>query len=144
MSGTAPRITIVGGGLAGSEAALQLARLGVPCRLIEMRPDTTTPAHRTGALAEIVCSNSLKSTAPATAGRLLKAQLKFHYSGDIPVYSTSSVNSLDGRSNADMNGIMFADTPWVIDPQPWIAHLPAQFAEYWPEERRLARPPGGA
>ena len=75
----------------------------------------------------------------APAGRLLKAQLKFHYSGDIPVYSTSSVNSLDGRSNADMNGIMFADTPWVIDPQPWIAHLPAQFAEYWPEERRLAR-----
>jgi outer membrane PBP1 activator LpoA protein len=75
----------------------------------------------------------------ASAGRLLKAQLKFHYSGDIPVYSTSSVNSLDGRSNADMNGIMFADTPWVVDPQPWIAHLPGQFSEYWPEERRLAR-----
>jgi hypothetical protein len=75
----------------------------------------------------------------APAGRLLKAQLKFHYSGDIPVYSTSSVNSLDGRSNADLNGIMFADTPWVIDPQPWIASLPAQFADYWPEERRLTR-----
>ncbi len=75
----------------------------------------------------------------AAAGRLLKAQLKFHYSGDIPVYSTSSVNSLDGRSNADLNGIMFADTPWVVDPQPWIAHLPGQFAQYWPEERRLVR-----
>jgi len=75
----------------------------------------------------------------ASTGRLLKSQLKFHYSGDIPVYSTSSVNSMDGRSNADLNGIMFADTPWVVDPQPWIAHLPAQFAEYWPEERRLAR-----
>lgn len=75
----------------------------------------------------------------AAAGRLLKAQLKFHYSGDIPVYSTSSVNSMDGRSNSDLNGIMFADTPWVVDPQPWIEHLPAQFAEYWPEERRLAR-----
>ena len=75
----------------------------------------------------------------APAGRLLKAQLKFHYSGDIPVYSTSEVNSLDGRSNTDLNGIMFADTPWVVDPQPWIEHLPAQFAEYWPEERRLAR-----
>jgi outer membrane PBP1 activator LpoA protein len=75
----------------------------------------------------------------AAAGRLLKAQLKFHYSGDIPVYSTSSVNSLDGRSNTDMNGIMFADTPWVVNPQPWIAHLRGQFAEYWPEERRLAR-----
>jgi outer membrane PBP1 activator LpoA protein len=75
----------------------------------------------------------------AAAGRLLKAQLKFHYSGDIPAYSTSAVNSLDGRSNADLNGVMFADTPWVVDPQTWIEHLPAQFAEYWPEERRLAR-----
>lgn len=75
----------------------------------------------------------------AAAGRLLKAQLKFHYSGDVPVYSTSSVNSLDGRSNADLNGIMFADTPWVIDPQPWIESLPGQFADFWPEERRLTR-----
>jgi outer membrane PBP1 activator LpoA protein len=77
--------------------------------------------------------------ADAAAGRLLKAQLKFHYSGDIPVFSTSSVNSLDGRSNSDLNGIMFADTPWIIDPQPWIEHLPAQFAEYWPEEKRRTR-----
>ncbi|MDH3622199.1 MAG: penicillin-binding protein activator, partial [Gammaproteobacteria bacterium] len=75
----------------------------------------------------------------AAAGRLLKAQLKFHYSGDIPVFSTSTVNALDGRSNADMNGIMFADTPWLIDPQPWIEHLPSQFAEHWPQERRLSR-----
>jgi len=75
----------------------------------------------------------------AAAGRLLKAQLKFHYSGDIPVFSTSTVNSLDGRSNADLNGIMFADTPWLIDPQPWIEHLPSQFVEHWPEERRLGR-----
>ena len=75
----------------------------------------------------------------AAAGRLLKAQLKFHYSGDIPAFATSSVNSMDGRSNADLNGIMFADTPWTIDPQPWIDHLPAQFAEHWPEERRRTR-----
>ncbi len=79
----------------------------------------------------------LASDAPA--GRLLKAQLKFHYSGDLPVYSTSSINSLDGRSNSDLNGVMFADTPWVVDPQPWIAELPQQFADFWPEERRLAR-----
>ena len=75
----------------------------------------------------------------APTGRLLKSQLKFHYSGDIPVYSTSSVNALDGRSNADLNGVMFADTPWVIDPQPWIEQLPTQFDEFWPSERRLAR-----
>lgn len=69
------RVTVVGGGLAGSEAALQLARRGVACTLVEMRPDVPTPAHRSGHLAEIVCSNSLKSTAPATPGRLLKDEL---------------------------------------------------------------------
>ncbi len=69
------RVTVVGGGLAGSEAALQLARRGVACTLVEMRPDVPTPAHRSGRLAEIVCSNSLKSTAPATPGRLLKDEL---------------------------------------------------------------------
>jgi len=75
----------------------------------------------------------------ASAGRLLKAQLKFHYSGDLPVYSTSSVYSMDGRSNSDLNGVMFADTPWVIDPQPWIAEMPVEFAKFWPDERRMAR-----
>jgi len=77
--------------------------------------------------------------AAAGPARLLKSQLKFHYSGDLPAYSTSSVNSLDGRSNTDLNGIMFADTPWLIDPQPWIRYLPGIYAEYWPEERRLGR-----
>jgi len=77
--------------------------------------------------------------AAAGPARLLKSQLKFHYSGDLPAYSTSSVNSLDGRSNADLNGIMFADTPWLVDPQPWIRFLPQTYAEFWPEERRLAR-----
>ena len=77
--------------------------------------------------------------AAAGPARLLKSQLKFHYSGDLPAYSTSSVNSLDGRSNADLNGIMFADTPWLVDPQPWIRFLPQTYSELWPEERRLGR-----
>jgi outer membrane PBP1 activator LpoA protein len=77
--------------------------------------------------------------ADAPAGRLLKSQLKFHYSGDLPVYSTSSIYAMDGRSNSDLNGIMFADTPWIIAPQSWIEDLPPLYAEYWPEERRLAR-----
>lgn len=77
--------------------------------------------------------------AAAAPARLLKSQLKFHYSGDLPAYSTSSINSLDGRSNSDLNGIMFADMPWLIDPQPWIQYLPQMYAEYWPDERRLGR-----
>lgn len=54
-------VTIIGGGLAGSEAALTLASLGVKVKLFEMRPKKSTPAHRTDKLAELVCSNSLGS-----------------------------------------------------------------------------------
>jgi outer membrane PBP1 activator LpoA protein len=79
----------------------------------------------------------LAATAPV--GRLLKSQLKFHYSGELPVYSTSRINLMDGRSDSDLNGIMFADTPWVIAPQPWIAELPDLYSEFWPGERRLGR-----
>lgn len=77
--------------------------------------------------------------ADAKSGRLLKSQLKFHYAGTLPVYSTSFIYSMDGRSDADLNGIKFADTPWIISPQPWIADLPALYRELWPEERRLGR-----
>ena len=77
--------------------------------------------------------------ADAPAGRLLKSQLKFHYSGDLPAYSTSSIFAMDGRSNADLNGIMFADTPWIISPHSWIEHLPVMYEDYFPDERRLGR-----
>ena len=70
------RINVVGGGLAGVEAAWQAARLGVEVRLYEMRPVMQTPAHRTDKLAEIVCSNSLKSDEPGTASYLLKEELR--------------------------------------------------------------------
>src|SRR5215475_5820483 len=69
-------INIVGGGLAGSEAAWQAARRGLRVRLFEMRPARTTGAHRTGNLAELVCSNSLKSDEANTAPRLLKDELR--------------------------------------------------------------------
>lgn len=71
-----PDVTIVGGGLAGVEAAWQAARSGARVRLHEMRPVKQTPAHRTDKLAEIVCSNSLKSDEPGTASYLLKEELR--------------------------------------------------------------------
>jgi outer membrane PBP1 activator LpoA protein len=77
--------------------------------------------------------------ADAKAGRLIKSQLKFHYSGDLPVYSTSFIYSMDGRSDTDLNGVMFAETPWVIDPPAWIADFPELYGEFWPAEKRLTR-----
>ena len=68
-------VTIVGGGLAGSEAALDLANRGIAVRLLEMRPQRQTPVHHTDGLAELVCSNSLKSTKPDSAAGLLKQEL---------------------------------------------------------------------
>ena len=61
-------VTIVGGGLAGCECAWQLARRGVPVVLHEMRPKRSTPAHKTGDLAELVCSNSLRSDGASRGG----------------------------------------------------------------------------
>src|SRR5437763_11858282 len=69
-------ITVIGGGLAGSEAAWQIARLGRKVRLYEMRPVQKTPAHRTDRLAEIVCSNSFKSDQAYNASWLLKEELR--------------------------------------------------------------------
>ncbi len=68
--------TVIGGGLAGSEAAWALANRGVTVTLREMRPAVPTPAHHTGTLAELVCSNSFKSVETANAHGLLKAELR--------------------------------------------------------------------
>ncbi len=69
-------LNVVGGGLAGVEAAWQAAERGVKVRLYEMRPVQQTPAHRTDKLAEIVCSNSLKTDEPGSAPYLLKEELR--------------------------------------------------------------------
>jgi methylenetetrahydrofolate--tRNA-(uracil-5-)-methyltransferase len=69
-------IHVIGGGLAGPEAAFQAARAGVPVILYEMRPARTTPAHKTDMLGELVCSNSLKSETRYTAPWLLKEELR--------------------------------------------------------------------
>lgn len=68
-------VTVVGAGLAGCECALQLAKRGVRVRLCEQRPLSTTAAHHTDGMAELVCSNSLKATRMDSAAGLLKAEL---------------------------------------------------------------------
>ncbi len=72
----AARVTVVGAGLAGCEAAVCLARRGFSVELLEMKPAVFSPAHRNPGLAELVCSNSLKSDDPRTAQGLLKTELR--------------------------------------------------------------------
>ncbi|WP_432774241.1 FADH(2)-oxidizing methylenetetrahydrofolate--tRNA-(uracil(54)-C(5))-methyltransferase TrmFO [Brevibacillus gelatini] len=73
---TAPTITVVGAGLAGSEAAWQIAKAGIPVKLYEMRPKTQTPAHHTDKFAELVCSNSLRANSLTNAVGVLKEEMR--------------------------------------------------------------------
>ncbi|MDD4346374.1 MAG: FAD-dependent oxidoreductase, partial [Desulfitobacteriaceae bacterium] len=69
-------ITVIGAGLAGSEAAWQLAEQGFPVDLYEMRPEKSTPAHQTDLFAELVCSNSLRAAGLENAAGLLKEEMR--------------------------------------------------------------------
>ena len=71
-----PIVTVVGAGLAGCEAAWQLASRGIPVRLVEMKPLRYSPAHKSPGFAELVCSNSLKAEQLTNASGLLKAELR--------------------------------------------------------------------
>lgn len=70
------KVTVLGAGLAGSEAAWQLARRGIPVRLVEMKPKKMSPAHHSETFAELVCSNSLRSDELTNAVGLLKEELR--------------------------------------------------------------------
>src|SRR5712692_4761637 len=70
------RINVIGAGLAGSEAAFQLAQRGLSVRLFEMRPVSATEAHQTSMFAELVCSNSLRGASLETAVGLLKEEMR--------------------------------------------------------------------
>lgn len=97
---TSRKVKIIGAGLAGSEAALQLAARGVEVSLVEMRPKTQTAVHKGGNCAELVCSNSLKSTKPESAAGMLKHELdtlgsylyKFALENEVPAGGALAVN----------------------------------------------------
>src|SRR5262247_4501685 len=76
MVWTAPDVTVVGGGLAGCEAAWQLAVRGARVSLIDQKPCAMSPAHQTPLLCELVCSNSLRSDDPIAPAGLLKWELR--------------------------------------------------------------------
>ena len=98
-------VSIVGAGLAGSEAALQLAKRGIDVVLYEMRPENPTAVHKTGDCAELVCSNSLKSTKPDSAAGMLKHELETL--GSV-VYKTALKHAVPAGGALAVNRISFA------------------------------------
>src|SRR5687768_15613114 len=99
-------INVIGGGLAGVEAAWQAAEMGARVRLYEMRPVLQTPAHRTDKLAEIVCSNSLKTDEPGTAPYLLKEELR---RGRSLVMEAAEATRVPAGSALSVDRIKFAE-----------------------------------
>src|SRR5256885_584899 len=124
-------ITVIGGGLAGCEAAYQIARMGERVRLYEMRPVRQTAAHRTDQLAEIVCSNSLKSDQPYNASWLLKEELR--RLGSILIRIADSVRVPAGAALAVDRGRFAERVTEVISSEPNI-ELVRQEMEEIPSE----------
>ncbi len=72
--------------------------------------------------------------ARASSGKLIRPQLRFHYAGAVPTYSTSAIYQEGSRNNADLNGIMFPDVPWVIAPDGLSVEVRQTLARYWPDQ----------
>jgi methylenetetrahydrofolate--tRNA-(uracil-5-)-methyltransferase len=111
-------VIVVGGGLAGVEAAWQAAEAGVRVKLYEMRPVQQTPAHRTDQLAEIVCSNSLKSDEPGSAPYLLKEELRRGNSLVLRVAEATKIPA--GAALAVDRGLFSAQITAAIESHPNI------------------------
>ncbi len=123
---------IIGGGLAGSEAAWQVASRGVEVELYEMRPKKFTPAHRTPYFAELVCSNSFRSKNPEKAAGLLKEEMKLLGSLIIKLAEESSVPA--GQSLA-VDRVLFAQkVTQTLENHPKIKIIREEITEV-PEER---------
>ena len=111
-------VTVVGAGLAGCECALQLARRGVPVRLVEQRPKKSSPAHHTDGMAELVCSNSLKSMRHDSAAGLLKEELSLMGSELIALAKQAAVPAggalaVDREHFSELVGARVASEPLI-------------------------------
>ena len=120
-------VTVVGAGLAGSEAAWQLAEMGIPVRLIEMRPSEKTPAHHTNYFGELVCSNSLRAASITNAVGLLKEEMRLLGSLIMQCADTHSVPA-GGALAVDRMGYAKAVTE-AISSHPLITVEEARISE---------------
>jgi methylenetetrahydrofolate--tRNA-(uracil-5-)-methyltransferase len=127
---TAPAtVTVAGGGLAGCEAALQLAARGRRVRLVEMRPIRSTPAHRTDRLGELVCTNSFKSEDPLNAHGQLKREMRalgslLLASADATRVAAGSALAVDRALFADAMSAAVGEHPEIEIVREEIAALP--------------------
>ncbi len=126
-----PEITIIGAGLAGSEAAWQAARRGILVKLYEMRPEKTTPAHHTGLFAELVCSNSLRANNLENAVGLLKEEMRRMGSLVIRCADSSTVPA-GGALAVDRHGFSGAVTAALRD-HPQVEVINTECHEIPPE-----------
>ena len=131
----APRVTVVGGGLAGCEAAWQLARRGVAVDLFEMRPERPTPVHQTGDLAELVCSNSLRGNALDQAAGLLKEEMR--RLGSLVVRVADEVRVPAGSALAVDRGLFARRMTEAVLALPGVTRAPARGPAH---PRRPGRP----
>ncbi len=74
--------------------------------------------------------------ASANAGKLIRPQLRFHYAGSIPTYSTSAIYQEGSRNNSDLNGIMFPDIPWIIAPDGQSVEVRDSLSRHWPQQSK--------
>ena len=127
-----PGVHVIGGGLAGSEAAWQLAERGIDVTLFEMRPVRTTDAHQTDRLAELVCSNSLKSDQHPSASWLLKEELRRYNSLLMRVAERSRV---PGGQALTVDRITFADeASAAVEGHPKIALVREEVSQIDPDQ----------
>src|SRR4051812_21851066 len=100
-------VHVIGGGLAGSEAAFYLAQNGIPVVLHEMRPVKMTEAHKTHRFAELVCSNSLKSKSPVSAPGMLKSEMRVI--GSL-ILDSADLSSVPGGEALTVDRDIFSET----------------------------------
>jgi len=125
-----PQLTVVGGGLAGCEAAWQAASASVKVRLFEMKPDRFSPAHRSAALGELVCSNSLRGAGLQNAVGLLKEELRrcnslFIEAADATAVPAGGALAVDREGFADFMTERVENHPLIEVSRQEIVELPS-------------------
>ena len=129
------KVKVIGGGLAGCEAALQLAKRGIEVDLYEMRPQRQTPAHKTGGLSELVCSNSFKGMGISSAHGLFKHELR---ALDSKLMEAARLAKVDAGESLTVDRDVFsAEVQKLIEANPKINLIQGEVTKLDPEEHTI-------